>query len=78
MLAWAAGASALELGRPFGDHMVLPMRRPVTVWGTGDPGGEVTVGFSGQTVGTRVDKAGRWELQLEPLAASTNASWLDA
>ncbi len=68
--AWASVASALELGRPFGDHMVLPMERPVTVWGTGDPGEEVSVGFSGQTARTRVDDAGRWELRLPPLAAS--------
>lgn len=70
MLVWAAGASALELGRPFGDHMVLPMGQPVTVWGTGDPGQEVSVSFADQNVRTRVDKAGRWELRLAPLAAS--------
>lgn len=70
MLVWATGASALELGRPFGDHMVLPMGRPVTVWGTGDPGQETSVSFADQNVRTRVDKAGRWELRLAPLAAS--------
>lgn len=66
-----AGAAGLALGLPFGDHMVLPMGRPVTVWGTGDPGQEVSVAFSGQTVRTRVDGGGRWELSLAPLAASS-------
>ena len=65
-----SAAAGLELGRPFGDHMVLPMGQPVTVWGTGDPGQEVSVAFSGQTVRTRVNDTGRWELQLAPLAAS--------
>lgn len=66
----ALAAGGLELGRPFGDHMVLPMARPVTVWGTGDPGQEVSVSFSGQTVKTKVDGAGRWELSFAALAAS--------
>lgn len=68
--SWATAVAALEIGRPFGDHMVLPMGQPVTVWGTGDPGAEVAVGFSGQSVRTRVDKAGRWELRFPPLSAS--------
>jgi sialate O-acetylesterase len=73
-----SAAAGLELGRPFGDHMVLPMGRPVTVWGTGDPGQEVSVGFSGQKVKTRVDGAGRWELRLSALAASAEGKTLTA
>ena len=74
-LAWlllfsSSPAAGLDLGRPFGDHMVLPMGQPVTVWGTGDPGQEVSVAFSGQIVKAKVDGAGRWELALAPLAAS--------
>lgn len=71
-------AAGLELGRPFGDHMVLPMGRPVTVWGTGDPGQEVSVAFSGQDVRTRVDGAGRWELSLAPLVAAAEGKTLTA
>jgi sialate O-acetylesterase len=69
-------AADLALGRPFGEHMVLPMARPVTIWGTGDPGAGVSVDFAGQTVATRVDQAGRWELRLTPLAASARGRTL--
>lgn len=71
-------AAGLELGRPFGDRMVLPMGRPVLVWGTGDPGQEVSVAFSGQEVRTKVDGAGRWELRLPALAASAEGRELTA
>lgn len=73
-----SAAAGLELGRPFGDHMVLPMGRPVTVWGTGDPGQEVSVGFSGQKVTTRVDDTGRWELRLADMAPSAEGKTLTA
>jgi sialate O-acetylesterase len=63
-------AAGIELGRPFGDHMVLPMGMPVPVWGTAAAGAEVTVEFGGQSVRAIAGVDGGWRGGLEPMAAS--------
>ena len=57
--------------RIFSDNMVLQRDCPVPVWGTADPGEEVTVAFGGQTKTTKADADGRWMLKLDPLKANT-------
>ena len=54
----------------FGDHMVLQRDKPIPVFGTGRAGEEVTVFFKRQTVTTRVDDNGQWQVTLEALHAS--------
>jgi len=63
-------AQALDMGRPFADHMVLQQGMEVPVWGTDKPGNEVTLTFAGQTIKTPVNKEGEWSLKLKPLEAS--------
>ncbi|MBI1375246.1 MAG: sialate O-acetylesterase [Phycisphaera sp.] len=70
-LCGASGALAeVRPARIFANHMVLQCDRPVPVWGHADAGAAVTVAFSGQTVETKADAAGRWRVDLKPLRAS--------
>jgi len=72
LLAWL-GVSALaevRLAKVFGDHMVLQRQKPVRIWGTTDPGAQVTVTFAGQTRTVTTNPQGKWLAQLDPLAAS--------
>jgi sialate O-acetylesterase len=58
----------VQLGAPFGDHMVLQHDVPITLWGTGCPGGDtLKVSIAGQTAWTHSDWQGRWELHLQPM-----------
>lgn len=68
--ALAPAGAAPELAAPFTDNMILQRERPVPVWGFGEPGGTVTVEFSGQRKTASVGADGRWRLALDPLASS--------
>lgn len=70
LLVTLAGAQETKLASIFTDHMVLQRDLPVTVWGQGQPGERVTVEFAGQRQPATVDKDGRWQVALKPLAAS--------
>jgi len=54
----------LELGSPFGDHMVLQHDQPVKVWGWAEPGESVTVTLKQQSLSATADHDGKWILQL--------------
>ncbi|MGE4618285.1 MAG: sialate O-acetylesterase [Planctomycetota bacterium] len=54
----------------FSDHAVLQRDLSLPVWGTGDPGTEVTVEFAGQKHTAMVGKDGEWSLALDPMPAS--------
>jgi len=60
----------------FGPSMVLQRDMPVSVFGTADAGEEVAVTFGGQTKKATADSAGRWKIQLDPLAASDQGQTL--
>jgi sialate O-acetylesterase len=47
--------------------MVLQQKTNVPVWGTADPGEEVTVSIAGQTIQTTAQPDGSWMLKLKPL-----------
>lgn len=66
----ARAVPALELARPFGTQMVLPMNRPVPVWGSARPGATVTVQFAGQRRQVVAGPDGAWRVVLAPLAAA--------
>jgi sialate O-acetylesterase len=53
----------------FSDHMVLQRDIQVPVWGWADAGERVTVTLAGQTQSATADAAGRWRVELKPLAA---------
>ena len=69
VVAAAAGAAAIPAA-PFADNMVLQRGMRVPVWGTAQPGENVTVSFAGQTKCGTAGTDGRWRVDLDPMAAS--------
>lgn len=62
-------AAAPQPAPLFSDHMVLQRGMPVPVWGTAEPGEEVTVKFRGQTKSAKAGPDGKWLLKLDALEA---------
>ena len=60
----------LELPRVFGEGMVMQREKPARVWGWGDKGDAITVGFNGQTKTATVGEDGTWLLALDPMPAN--------
>ena len=69
-LALSEAAAKLELPRVFGEGVVVQRDKPAPVWGWGDPGDSITVGFNGQTKTTPVGGDGKWLLALDPMAVN--------
>jgi sialate O-acetylesterase len=69
-------SAALSLAPAFGDGMVLQRELPVRVWGTADPGAEVTVSFAGQDARAKAGTDGKWRATLAPLKASAEGAVL--
>ena len=63
-------AQAIDVPAVFSDHAVLQRDLPLPIWGTGEPGTEVTVQFAGQNKTAIVDKDGKWTTTLDPLPAN--------
>lgn len=59
-----------------GSHMVLQRDRPVPIWGTANPGEEVTVQFGGATRQARADEKGKWRVTLPPMRANDKGQTL--
>ncbi len=62
----------LQLNGIFTDNMVLQRNQQVPVWGTADPGAEVTVEFAGQKKTAIADSSNHWKITLDPMPASSN------
>src|SRR6185436_16015212 len=58
----------IELPALFSDNMVLQQGVPVTIWGWGHDGEQVTVSFRGQKVSTKVQNL-KWSVKLRALKA---------
>ena len=54
----------------FNHNLVLQRDRKVPVWGRADPGEKFRVAFAGQSLETTADPAGKWRVDLAPMAAS--------
>ncbi|NQU10204.1 sialate O-acetylesterase [bacterium] len=65
-----SAAAAIELPAVFGDGMVLQRGAAVPIWGTAEPGAEITVSFARQQQTAVADAQGRWSVRLRPLRAS--------
>ncbi len=63
------GAAAITLPKLFTDHMVLQRDAQVPVWGWAVPGELVSVQIDGQTMKTKADKQGNWQVKLNPHTA---------
>lgn len=60
----------IKLPAVFADHLVLQREVAVPVWGWATAGEEVAVEFGGQKKTAKADAAGKWQVKLDPLAAS--------
>ncbi len=69
-------AEQAALASLFSDYMVLQRDQAVPVWGTANPGTEVTVQFDGQTIKAVTNEEGKWLVQLAPMDASAEARQL--
>jgi len=69
MLSAARCAADVKLPALVGDNMVLQRDAKLRIWGTADPGEEVTVSFHGQCKSAVADKRGRWHVNLGPFSA---------
>ena len=63
-------ASKIILAPIFVDNVVLQRDMAVPVWGTAEPGEEITVSFAGQNVTGKAAADGKWMVKLAPLATS--------
>ena len=69
-LAVAAAVSAgcawadIKLPAIISDHMVLEKAAKVPIWGSADPGEDVTVSLNGIAATAKADAAGKWMLAL--------------
>lgn len=66
-LAVTSARAGLAIPEIFTDHAVLQAEKPVSIWGTAEPGQTVTVSFAGQVVNVRARQHGSWLAQLEPM-----------
>ena len=69
----ALARAEVRLASPFTSHLVLQCGLPVPVWGMAEPGERVTVGFADQKRDAEAGADGKWRVELEPLAASSEA-----
>src|SRR3954453_9245106 len=60
-------AADVKLASLFTDHMVWQRDMKVPVWGTAEPGEDVTVSFAKQKVSGKAGPDGKWLLRLEPI-----------
>jgi sialate O-acetylesterase len=65
-----APGAPLRLAGMFSGSPILQRGAPVPVWGWGEPGREVIVGFSGAEARGVADAAGKWEAVLPAMPAS--------
>ena len=76
--ACACSYGKVKLATPFGDGMVLQRDMRTAVWGTADPGEDVSVSFAGQKVSAKAGADGRWLVRLAPMPASKEGRTLSA
>lgn len=74
LLAAAPGSArgargAVRLHGLFGDGMILQRDLPCPVWGTAQPGEEISVSILGRTRTTTAGPDGRWSVKLDPMPA---------
>ena len=62
-------ATNITLSPLFTDHMVLQQKQDITIWGTANTGGEVTVALEGRVAKSVADKEGKWKVVLPSLKA---------
>ncbi len=61
-----------KLAAIFTDHMVLQRRKPIPVWGSGEPGREVRVSLDGEMRAATVQSDGQWRVTFDPMEAGAS------
>ena len=59
----------LKMSSIFSDHMVLQQKQLIRIWGWTAADQEITIELAGQSADTTADENGRFELNLNPVAA---------
>lgn len=70
MFASIGVSAAVKMPAVFSDNMVLQRDAPIPVYGTADPGENVTVIFAGQSKKSIADQTGKWKLMLDAMPRS--------
>jgi sialate O-acetylesterase len=76
LLGATSAMAEVKVANIFNDHMVLQREVALPVWGTAEPGEEVTVTFAGATAGATGGADGAWEVKLAPMPASAEGRTL--
>ena len=66
LLLVAPAVADVTLADLFQNFGVLQRGIPVPVWGTADPGEQITVSFEGKSARTTTGKDGRWQVEIGP------------
>jgi len=66
LIGVSVAAADVKLPAVIGDNMVLQQGRPVAIWGTADPGEQVTVTLADQKQTATADANGQWKVQVGP------------
>jgi len=62
-------SAQLSLSQLFSDHAVLQQKTPIPVWGWGTPDESLEITFADQTIITKVNTSGKWQVTFEPMEA---------
>lgn len=73
LFTFGAAFAAVQPAGIFTDGTVLQCDEPVRIWGTAEPGEEVTVEFAEHSQKAVADKNGKWMITLAPMPASSDA-----
>ena len=73
MLLATTARAEVKLASPFTDHMVLQCDLKVPVWGTAEPGEEITVQFADRKNSVKAGADGKWRVDLPPMKASSES-----
>ena len=65
-VSWCASAQ-VKPASVFGDHMVFQQNMPLPVWGTANPGDQITLTLDNKKQTTNSDNDGRWKMTLSPM-----------
>jgi sialate O-acetylesterase len=76
LLGASQALAEVKLASPFTDHMVFQRDKKVPVWGTADPGENVTVEFAGQKKSVKAGADGGWRVNLHSMRASDESRTL--
>lgn len=62
----------LQVAEIFQSGMILQREKAVAVWGTAEPGAQVTVEIQGRSAQAKADESGAWSVSVPALAASAS------